>query len=106
MECISLSLQQPISPLHSDESSFDLHPDREMDQDEALDYADQFPLPDRDIEEDNQILATHLKQIPSCINVADIEQLLQDIPVLYSTMLSIQPGRPPLSGKELSGTCV
>ena len=55
-----------------------------MDRDEALDYADQFPLPDRDMEEDNQILATLLKQIPSCVNEADIEQLLQEISVLYS----------------------
>jgi hypothetical protein len=33
-----------------------------------------------DMEEDAQILATLLKHIPSCMNAADIEQLLQDIP--------------------------
>ena len=38
-------------------------------------------LSDRDMEEDNQILATLLKQIPSCKTVSDIDQLLQDIPV-------------------------
>ena len=52
-----------------------------MDTDEACDYADQFPLSDRDMEEDNQILAALLKRIPSCITVSDIDQLLQDIPV-------------------------
>ena len=50
-----------------------------MDPDNAHDYADQFPLSDKDMEEDNQILATLLKQLSSCINAADIEQLLQDI---------------------------
>ncbi len=34
-----------------------------------------------DMEEDAEILATLLKHIPSCMNAADIEQLLQDIPV-------------------------
>ncbi len=34
-----------------------------------------------DMEEDAQILATLLKHIPSCMNAADMEQLLQDIPV-------------------------
>ncbi len=39
--------------------------DREMDPDKARDYADQGPLPDRDMEEDNEILATLLKHMPS-----------------------------------------
>ena len=56
-------------------------PDRVMDPDEARDYADQFPLSDRDMEEDNQILATLLQRIPSCKTASDIEQLMQDIPV-------------------------
>jgi hypothetical protein len=34
-----------------------------MDPDEARDYADRFPLSDRDMEEDNQILATLLERI-------------------------------------------
>ncbi len=33
------------------------------------------------MKEDAQILATLLKHISSCMNAADIEQLLQDIPV-------------------------
>jgi hypothetical protein len=54
-----------------------------MDPDEARDYVDQGPqaLPDRDMEEDNEILATLLKHMPSCMNADDIEQLLQEIPV-------------------------
>ena len=55
--------------------------DREMDADEERDYADQDPLSDMDMEEDAEILATLLKHIPSCMSAADIEQLLQDIPV-------------------------
>ena len=52
-----------------------------MDADEERDYADQDPLSDMDMEEDAEILATLLKHIPSCMSAADIEQLLQDIPV-------------------------
>jgi hypothetical protein len=55
--------------------------DREIDADEECDFADQDPLSDQDMEEDAQILATLLKNIPSCSNAADIEQLLHDIPV-------------------------
>jgi hypothetical protein len=55
--------------------------DRAMDADEERDYADQDPLSEMDMEEDAEILATLLKHIPSCISAADIEQLLQDIPV-------------------------
>jgi hypothetical protein len=54
-----------------------------MDPDEARDYADQGPLPDRDLEEDDEILATLFKHhdMPSCRNAGDIEQPLQEIPV-------------------------
>jgi len=52
-----------------------------MDADEERDYADQDPLSEMDMEEDAEILATLLKHIPSCMSAADIEQLLQDIPV-------------------------
>ncbi len=50
--------------------------DRETDPDEAHDYADHGPLPDRDMEEDNEdneILATLSKQMPYCMNADDIE---------------------------------
>ncbi len=52
-----------------------------MDFDEERDFADQGPLTDIDMEEGTQILATLLKHPPSCINAADMEHLLQDIPV-------------------------
>ncbi len=35
------------------------------------------------MEEDNQIITTLLKQVPSCITAADIDQLIQDIPAQY-----------------------
>ena len=53
---------------------------RQMDSDEERDFADQNPLTDEDMEDDTRILATLLKAIPFCMNAADIEQLLQDIP--------------------------
>ncbi len=52
-----------------------------MDIDEERDFADQGPLTDIDMEEDAEILSRLLKQMPSCIDAADIEQLVQDIPV-------------------------
>ena len=50
-----------------------------MDFDEECDFADQGPLTDMDMEEDAQILAILLRHLPSCMNTADIEQLMQDI---------------------------
>ena len=55
--------------------------DRVMDPDKQRDYADQGPPSDSDLDGDTQILATLLKLIPGCINTADIELLLQGIPV-------------------------
>ncbi len=49
--------------------------------DEKRDCADQGPLIDMDMEEDAEILSLLLKHMPSCIDAADIEQLVQDIPV-------------------------
>ena len=51
-----------------------------MDDDEERDFADQGPLTDMDMEEDAEILALLLKHMPSCIDAADIEQLVRDIP--------------------------
>ncbi len=52
--CAALALQRPIFCRHSaersDASEGGNDPDREMDPDEARDYADQSPLPDRDME--------------------------------------------------------
>ncbi len=55
--------------------------DRVMDPDEQRDYANQGPPSDLDLDGDTQILATLLKHISECIDAADIELLLQDIPV-------------------------
>ncbi len=55
--------------------------DRVMDPDEQRDYADQGPPSDSDLDGATQILATLLKHITACIDAADIELLLQDIPV-------------------------
>ena len=76
--CISSLAAANLPPTLSS-GDLDVHP--EMDPDDARDYADQFPLSDRDMEEDNQILATLLEQIPSCKTASDFEQLMQDIPV-------------------------
>ena len=55
--------------------------DLPMDFDEEGDFADQSHLTDIDMEEDAQILEILLRHLPSCMNAADIEQLMQDIPV-------------------------
>ena len=59
-------------------------------RDEARDYADRFPLSGRDMEEDNQILTTLLERIPSCKTASDIDQLLQDIPVLPPVVVPVR----------------
>ena len=55
-----------------------------MDFDKESDFADQGPLTDMEVEEDGvqdaKILAPLLKDLPSCIDGADIEQLVRDIP--------------------------
>ena len=79
--CCSLAAAD-IPPAHSAHAIDGGHDaDREMDSDEERDFADHGPLTDMDMEEDAQILATLLKHIPSCMHAADIEQLLQSIPV-------------------------
>jgi hypothetical protein len=65
----------------ADASDADHDPDRSMDSDEERDFADQGPLTDMDMEEDAEMLALLLKHMPSCIDAADIEQLVRDIPV-------------------------
>jgi hypothetical protein len=61
-------------------SDADHDPDGSLDPDGELDFADQGPLTDMNMEEDAEMLALLLKHMPSCIDAADIEQLLRDIP--------------------------
>ena len=46
-----------------------------------------------DMEEDAEILAKLLKHIPSCMSAADIEQLLQDIPVQPPVVVPVRTCR-------------
>ncbi len=50
-----------------------------MDPDKARDYTNQGPLPDRDMEEDSEILELLLKHMQYCMKADDIEQLLEEI---------------------------
>ena len=65
----------------ADETDDDIEPGRAMDIDEERDFADQGPLTDMDMEEDAEMLELLLKHMPSCIDAADIEQLVRDIHV-------------------------
>jgi hypothetical protein len=69
-----------------------------MDPDEARDYADQGPLPDRDMEEDSFGHSAAFSAESVGVGVLQREA--------KGTMLSLQPGRTPLSGKEPSGLYV
>ncbi len=76
------ALQPPIVPGTACWSSDDDHdPDRSMDFDYERDFADQDPLTGMDMEEDAEMLTLLLKQMPSCIDTSDIEQLVRDIPL-------------------------
>ena len=66
----------PPPAQRADETDDDHEPDRAMDIDEERDFADQGPLTDMDMEEDAKILSLLLKHMPSCIDAADIEQLV------------------------------
>ena len=72
-----------------------------MDFDEERDFADQGPLTDIDMEEDAQILATLLKHLPSCINAADMEHLLQDIPVQPPVAVPARTMQEAIEAKDL-----
>ncbi len=74
---------------------------RVMDSDEERDFADQGPPPDFEIEEDTQILATLLKHIPACIHTADIELLLQDIPVQPPVVIPARTMQEAVQAKDL-----
>ena len=64
----SFAAADPAPAQRADDRDADL--DRPMDADEVRDYADQDPPSDMDMEEDDEILATLLKHIPSCMNAS------------------------------------
>ncbi len=72
-----------------------------MDSDEERDFADQGPLSDIDMEDDDKIFATLFRHIPSCMNAADIEQLLQDTPNQPPVVV---PARTGCRGRRLATT--
>ena len=67
-------------------AAHDSEEDRSMDQDDARDYADQFPYPDDPDspgsinDESREILAAILKQIPECIDKANFDHLSDLLP--------------------------
>ncbi len=88
--CSSLAAANLPPAQLSDVSEGGNDPDREMDPDEARNHADQGPLPDRDMEEDNEILLTLLKHMPFCMNADNIEQLLQEIYVHLPAVVPVR----------------
>ncbi len=61
-----------------------------MDSDEERDFADQGPLTDMDMEEDAEMFALLLKHMPSCIDTADIEQLVPVIPEQQPVVIPVR----------------
>ena len=53
------------------------------------------------MEEDAEILATLLKHIPSCMSAADIEQLLQDIPVQQPVVVPVRTVQEAIAAGDL-----
>ena len=87
LSCLAAVDRPQAQPAEASDADHD--PDRSMDNDEERDFADQGPLTDMDMEEDAEILALLLKHMPSCIDAADIEQLVRDI-----------PDQPPVAGQH------
>ncbi len=75
--------------------------ERLSDTDEERDFADQGPPLDFELEDDNQILATLLKHILACINAADNELLLQDIPVQPPVVIPARTMQEAVQAKDL-----
>jgi hypothetical protein len=91
------SLAQP-----ADETDDDHEPDRAMDFDEERDFADQGPLTEMDMEEDAKILSLLLKHMPSCIDAADIEQLVNDIPVQPPVVVPVRTVQEAVAAGDLT----
>jgi hypothetical protein len=106
-ECAAFPVQLPIFPLHSAQrpvSNDGYHdPDRETGSIQVHDYADQGPLADRDMDEDTWILATVtlLKHTPYCLTVADLEQLLQEIPVQPPVVVPVMTVQEAVAARDL-----
>jgi hypothetical protein len=79
--CPALADRPSRPAQRADETDDDREQNRPMDFDEERDFADQGPLTEMDTEEDAEILSLLLKHMPSCIDAADNEQLVWDIPV-------------------------
>ncbi len=65
----------------SDEGDGGNDQDREIDPDEARDYADQGPLPDRDMEEDNEVLTTLFETyalLTRRVSIAEAERIRRE----------------------------
>jgi hypothetical protein len=55
-----------------------------------------------DMEEDAEILSRLLKHMPSCIDAADIEQLVQDIPVQPPVVVPVRTVQEAVAAGDLS----
>ncbi len=75
--------------------------DRLMDTDEERVFADQGPPSDFELEDDTQILATLSKHILARIDAADIELLLQDIPVQPPVVIPARTMQEEVQAKDL-----
>ena len=91
----------PRPTQRADETDDDHEPDRAMDFDEERDFADQGPLTDMGMEEDAEILSLLLKHMPSCIDAADIEQLVQDIPVQPPVVVPVRTVQEAVAAADL-----
>ena len=91
----------PRPAQRADETDDDHEPDRAMDIDEERDFADQSPLTDMDMEEDAEILSLLLKYMPSCIDAADIEQLVQEIPMQPPVVVPVRTVQEPVAAGDL-----
>ena len=91
--CLSLAGAYITSTQSAEE-----HADQDMDYEKEFDFADQGPLTDMDMDQVaqimSQILVTLLESIPSCMNAADIEQLLQEIPVQAPVAVPVRTVQP------------
>jgi hypothetical protein len=88
LSCLAAADRPQAQPAEASDANHD--PDRSMDSDEERDFADQGPLTDMDMEEDAEMFVLLLKHMPSCIDAADIEQLVRDIPEQLPVVIPVR----------------
>ena len=80
---IGARVAEPVAAAEHDSEEEQL-----LESEDASDYADQFPYPGSINNENLEILAAILKQIPECIDTADLDRLSDLLPHMETVQVA------------------